>query len=278
MCYWLRCCPFGVDIPGQLLGINKAANLIAARYAAAFGTMCTCFSVARAIDVDRFELKIVQLDERTARIASVEREVRSGAGNRPPAVAHQFQCIAERSEIGRGGKMKTRITSSLAVALAASAVRAAEVESRVAKAPDLVLTEASITYMKDFDVLVSEQRVRGIASRTKPEAVGKLDGAPVFGYVFHTTLKSQDVGFSATEGMMVLVVISHPGFGDSPFWDENNDGRYDNDDLGYHTHWVESVEEALANLREARESYLEEFPVPGGVQPLVANFQVAVSA
>jgi hypothetical protein len=92
-------------------------------------------------------------------------------------------------------------------------------------------------------VLVSEQRVRGIASRTKPEAVGKLDGAPVLGYVFPTTLKSQDVAFSATEGIVVLVVTSHPGFDDSPFWDENNDGRYDNDGLVYQTHWVESVEE-----------------------------------
>ena len=37
----------------------------------------------------------------------------------------------------------------------------------------------------------------------------------------------------------------------------------------------ETVEEALANLREATELYLEEFPlnVPG--QPLVTTFQVA---
>jgi hypothetical protein len=174
--------------------------------------------------------------------------------------------------------MKTRITSSLAVALAASAVRAAEVESRVAKTPDLVLTAASFTYMKDFDVLVSELRVRGIASRTKPEAVGTLDGAPVLGYVFPTTLKSKHVGFSATKGIVSLVVTSHPGFDNSPFWDENNDGRYDNDGLVYHTHWAESVEEVFTKFREARELYLEEFPVPGGVQPLVANFQVAVSA
>ena len=40
----------------------------------------------------------------------------------------------------------------------------------------------------------------------------------------------------------------------------------------------ESVEEALANLREATELYLEEFPLRTSGQPLVTTFQVAVSA
>ncbi|HET6912932.1 MAG TPA: type II toxin-antitoxin system HicB family antitoxin [Rhodanobacteraceae bacterium] len=37
----------------------------------------------------------------------------------------------------------------------------------------------------------------------------------------------------------------------------------------------ESVEEALANLREATELYLEEFPLQTNGQPLVTTFQVA---
>lgn len=40
----------------------------------------------------------------------------------------------------------------------------------------------------------------------------------------------------------------------------------------------ESVEEALANLREATELYLEEFPLTTSGQPLVTTFQVAVNA
>ena len=40
----------------------------------------------------------------------------------------------------------------------------------------------------------------------------------------------------------------------------------------------ESVEEALANLREATELYLEEFPLISSGQPLVTTFQVAVNA
>ena len=38
----------------------------------------------------------------------------------------------------------------------------------------------------------------------------------------------------------------------------------------------ESVEEALANLREATELYLEEFPITTPGQPLVTAFQVEV--
>jgi predicted RNase H-like HicB family nuclease len=40
----------------------------------------------------------------------------------------------------------------------------------------------------------------------------------------------------------------------------------------------ETVEEALANLREATELYLEEFPLRATGQPLVTTFQVAVNA
>jgi len=36
----------------------------------------------------------------------------------------------------------------------------------------------------------------------------------------------------------------------------------------------ESVEEALENLREATELYLEEFPITTSGQPLVTTFQV----
>jgi predicted RNase H-like HicB family nuclease len=40
----------------------------------------------------------------------------------------------------------------------------------------------------------------------------------------------------------------------------------------------ETVEDALANLREATELYLEEFPLKTSGQPLVTTFQVAVNA
>lgn len=40
----------------------------------------------------------------------------------------------------------------------------------------------------------------------------------------------------------------------------------------------ETVEEAIANLREATELYLEEFPLESTGQPLVTTFQVAMNA
>jgi predicted RNase H-like HicB family nuclease len=40
----------------------------------------------------------------------------------------------------------------------------------------------------------------------------------------------------------------------------------------------ETVEDALANLREATELYLEEFPLKTSGQPLVTTFQVTVNA
>lgn len=40
----------------------------------------------------------------------------------------------------------------------------------------------------------------------------------------------------------------------------------------------ESVEEAIANLREATELYLEEFPLADAGQPLITTFQVAERA
>lgn len=40
----------------------------------------------------------------------------------------------------------------------------------------------------------------------------------------------------------------------------------------------ETVEQALANLKEATELYLEEFPLNATGQPLVTTFQVSVDA
>ncbi len=39
-----------------------------------------------------------------------------------------------------------------------------------------------------------------------------------------------------------------------------------------------TVEEAIANLREATEVYLEEFPLPDVAHPLLTTFEVAVHA
>ncbi|MGQ0545269.1 MAG: type II toxin-antitoxin system HicB family antitoxin [Betaproteobacteria bacterium] len=40
----------------------------------------------------------------------------------------------------------------------------------------------------------------------------------------------------------------------------------------------ETVEEAIANLREATEFYLEEFPLPDAGQPLITTFEITERA
>lgn len=108
----------------------------------------------------------------------------------------------------------------------------------VPASPDLEIRAAKVRHLADLDLLVFEQRVRGRAGATTPKARGQMDGAPVLGYVFPTTLTAPDVGFAAVEGIVALAVTSHPDFDDTPLWDENNDRDYANDGVVFHTHWV----------------------------------------
>jgi hypothetical protein len=65
----------------------------------------------------------------------------------------------------------------------------------------------------------------------------------VLGYVFPTTLAPADAGFGTTDGILALAATSHPDFDDSPLFDENADGDYNNDGLTWHTHWVVLVKD-----------------------------------
>lgn len=103
---------------------------------------------------------------------------------------------------------------------------------------DLKITEANVRVIDDLQVVVFELTVEGEAGRTVPEAAGQLDGAPVLGYVFPTTLAPGDVGFAPGEGIVALAATSHPDFDDTPLWDESSSGSYDDDGRVFHTHWV----------------------------------------
>jgi len=108
---------------------------------------------------------------------------------------------------------------------------------------DLTIRSASVTYIKDMDLLVFEQQMNGTVGTSLPKPIGQMDGAPVLGYVFPTTLKPEDVGFNPTEGIVALAATYHPDFDDTPLWDENNDGNYTNDKTSWHTHWVVLVKD-----------------------------------
>jgi len=104
--------------------------------------------------------------------------------------------------------------------------------------PDLDITAARVEYVDDLRLLVFEQEVAGMAGATVPNARGAMDGAPVLGYVFPTSLRPEDVGFAPGEGVVALAATSHPDFDDTPLWDENGDRDYTNDGVRFHSHWV----------------------------------------
>ncbi len=103
---------------------------------------------------------------------------------------------------------------------------------------DLDVTDARVNLIDELGLLVFEQDVKGTAGGTIPTAAGQLDGAPVLGYVFPTTLAPENVGFAPGDGIVALAVTSHPDFDDTPLWDENGDRDYANDGIVFHMHWV----------------------------------------
>lgn len=103
---------------------------------------------------------------------------------------------------------------------------------------DFAIQKVQVTHDEALQHTVWEITVSGKAGATTPKAAGQLNGAPVLGYVFPTTLKPTDVGFSQTEGIVALALTSHPDFDDTPLWDENSDQVYDNDGVVWHPHWV----------------------------------------
>lgn len=108
---------------------------------------------------------------------------------------------------------------------------------------DFSITVVEVRYASDLDQYVFEIQVMGEAGNTVPKPKGQLDGAPVEGYVFPTTLKPTAVGFGDVDGILALALTSHPDFDDSPLWDEDKDGKYENDGIIWHPHWVVLVED-----------------------------------
>ena len=103
---------------------------------------------------------------------------------------------------------------------------------------DFTIETTEVSHHSDLGVTVWTLHVKGDAGKTVPTKAGSLDGAPVLGYVFVTSLSSKDVGFGETSGIVALALTSHPDFDDTPLWDENSDNIFDNDGVIWHPHWV----------------------------------------
>jgi hypothetical protein len=168
----------------------------------------------------------------------------------------RYQSLHRRSH---GLKLIVLVTAFAAASIAM--LRACEQCAQYA-GNNFTITKTSAAYEKRTDSIVMEIRVKGKAGDTTPKLVGKLDGAPVLGYVFPTTLTSEDVGFSPTTGIVALALTSHPDFDDSPIWDENGDGIYDNDGLVWHPHWVVLVKDERVTGGLAVKEFPKDSPKP----------------
>jgi hypothetical protein len=125
-------------------------------------------------------------------------------------------------------------TASLAVLLGGVGLGLAQTPPAAA---DLTIAAAGARRLDELGVVVFEQRVEGTAGVALAPS-GDLDGAPVVGDVFPTSLPPATVGFAASEGILALAATSHPDFDDTPLWDEEGDGDYADDGAVYHAHWA----------------------------------------
>ncbi|MFT5705282.1 MAG: hypothetical protein ACI8SK_001237 [Shewanella sp.] len=106
----------------------------------------------------------------------------------------------------------------------------------------LNLTSASVDYVEEIESLIFTMQTMGDAATKTVTALGQVDGAPVLGYVFPTTISPEKVGFKNISGAtLALAVTTHPDFDDTPLWDENGNSNYQDDGIVYHTHWVALV-------------------------------------
>ena len=141
---------------------------------------------------------------------------------------------------------RTLLTSASLLLLAGAAFAH---ETHAINQEGAVASPADSTKVAAFDILAAHvhrdgrlvtfhMTTDGIAGAERPEPTGALGDAPVFAYVWPTSLDPAVVGFEGSTGILALAATSHPDFDDTPLFDENNDGDPANDGLIWHSHWV----------------------------------------
>ncbi len=114
----------------------------------------------------------------------------------------------------------------------------------------------------DGNVATFHMGVSGQAGTSRPTASGELAGSRVFSYVWPTTIDPWEVGFEHDAGILALAVTAHPDFDDTPLYDENGDGKRDNDGNVWHSHWV-----VLGKDEECGPGALKVIDIPEGTTP-----------
>lgn len=117
------------------------------------------------------------------------------------------------------------------------------------RTPGAVISAADAAKVAAFDVLAAhvhatgavltfQMTLNGTAGADTPAPSGALAGAPVWSYVWPTSLDPATVGFEGGTGILALAATSHPDFDDTPLYDEDGDGNKANDGAAWHSHWV----------------------------------------
>lgn len=131
--------------------------------------------------------------------------------------------------------------------------------SKAVQAPfDIVHTRLST----EGNTAVFHMAVSGTAGASRPAKSGKLAGSSVFSYVWPTSLDPAVVGFESRAGILAFAVTAHPDFDDTPLFDENGDGRLDNDGDVWHSHWVVLQPDAACG-----KDALKVVDIPEGAKP-----------
>lgn len=134
--------------------------------------------------------------------------------------------------------MKSMLLPAFAVAIIAKTAFAGAIESPANKAinPQFDIVRAAVSAADGR--LNFEIGVAGTAGSETPKPTGAMLGSSVFAYVWPTSLDSSAVGFDTKQGIVALAVTAHPDFDDTPNYDEDGDGKADNDGKTWHSHWV----------------------------------------
>lgn len=114
---------------------------------------------------------------------------------------------------------------------------------------DAIISPADSSKTAAFDILAAHihrkgnvvtfhMTTNGIAGSAVPEPHGELAGAPVWSYVWPTSIDPSVVGFDEGAGILAMAATNHPDFDDTPLYDENADGNLANDGAVWHSHWV----------------------------------------
>lgn len=115
--------------------------------------------------------------------------------------------------------------------------------------PGAITSKADRAKAAAFDILAAHvhragttvtfhMTTNGVAGADTPDATGAVGGAPVWSYVWPTSLDPSVVGFDECAGILAMAATSHPDFDDTPLFDENLDGDTGNDGGVWHSHWV----------------------------------------